>query len=215
MTEKKEPLQAKQAVEDTPEIDETEISGSETALEEPADADEAAEAPAEDAVDADEAEGEQEAEDSPEAALAAERDQLQDRLLRLNAEFDNYKKRMIRENSERLRYSSFALLAELLPALDNLERAIDHAKKEESSRESMVEGLEMVHKMTQDTLVKHGVSKIAAQGEVFDPTRHQAVGMVETEDVPSNHVAEECLVGYTLHERILRPAMVRVAGRQA
>ena len=98
--------------------------------------------------------------------------------------------------------------------MDNLERAIAHAKKEESTRENMIEGLELVCKMTMDTLVKHGVSKISAQGEVFDPTRHQAVGMVETTDVPNNHVAEECQVGYTLHERILRPAMVRVAGNK-
>ena len=206
MTEQKEALQAKEAVESTPELDEAATPANEVEPEGATETDEAAAAAAEE-------DGESETDEFPEAPLVAERDQLQDRLLRLNAEFDNYKKRMIRENSERLRYSSFELLAGLLPTLDNLERAIDHAKKEESTRESMIEGLELVCKMAQDTLVKHGVSKISAQGEVFDPTRHQAVGMVETTDVPSNHVAEECLVGYTLHERILRPAMVRVAGK--
>lgn len=210
MTEQKEPLQAKESPGLPTEADDTAAPVNEA---EPAEEPEAEEAPEVSDDDAAEPEAEAEAEVSAEAALAAERDQLQDRLLRLNAEFDNYKKRMIRENSERLRYSSFDLLAGLLPTLDNLERAIDHAKKEESTRESMVEGLEMVYKMAQDTLGKHGVSKISAQGEVFDPTRHQAVGMVETKEVPGNHVAEECQVGYTLHERILRPAMVRVAGK--
>jgi molecular chaperone GrpE len=213
MTEQKEPLQAKEAVKDTPELNEAVTPENEAGFEGATGVDEAAEASAAEVGVAEE-DDESEADESPEAALAAERDQLQDRLLRLSAEFDNYKKRMIRENSERLRYSSFELLAGLLPTLDNLERAIAHAKKEESTRENMIEGLELVCKMTMDTLVKHGVSKISAQGEVFDPTRHQAVGMVETTDVPNNHVAEECQVGYTLHERILRPAMVRVAGNK-
>ena len=130
MTEQKEPLQAKEAVKDTPELNEAVTPENEAGFEGATGVDEATEASAAEVGVAEE-DDESEADESPEAALAAERDQLQDRLLRLNAEFDNYKKRMIRENSERLRYSSFELLAGLLPTLDNLERAIAHAKKEE------------------------------------------------------------------------------------
>ncbi len=140
-------------------------------------------------------------------------DEVQGRYQYLNAEFENYKKRMVRENSERLKYSNGDLIKELLPSLDNLERAIDHAKKEESSRESMIEGLEMVYKMAQESLVKFGVARIDASGQVFDPNLHQAVGMVDAGEVPENHVAEQLQAGYTLYDRVLRPSMVRVAGK--
>ncbi len=140
-------------------------------------------------------------------------DEVQGRYQYLNAEFENYKKRMVRENSERLKYANGDLIKELLPSLDNLERAIDHAKKEESSRESMIEGLEMVYKMAQESLVKFGVTRVDASGQVFDPNLHQAVGMVDAEEVPENHVAEQLQAGYTLYDRVLRPSMVRVAGK--
>ena len=138
---------------------------------------------------------------------------MQDRYLRLNAEFDNYKKRMMRENSDRLKYFNMELIKELLPSVDNLERAISHAGDENSDLENMIEGLQMVYKGMQEAFGKFGVSEIESIGKEFDPNCHQAVGMIESQKVPENHVAEECLKGYYLHDRIIRPTMVRVSGK--
>ena len=138
---------------------------------------------------------------------------MEERFLRVNAEFENYKKRMIRESSDRLKYFHLDLIKELLPSLDNLERAISHAKSENNDVDSMIEGLEMVNKMTHEVFEKFGVSRVDTIGEVFDPNFHQAVGVVESDSVPENHIVEECLGGYLLHDRIIRPAMVRVSGK--
>jgi len=139
--------------------------------------------------------------------------EMQDRYLRLNAEFDNYKKRMMRENSDRLKYFNMELIKELLPSVDNLERAISHAGDENSDLENMIEGLQMVYKGMQEAFGKFGVSEIESIGKEFDPNCHQAVGMIKSQEVPENHVAEECLKGYYLHDRIIRPTMVRVSGK--
>jgi molecular chaperone GrpE len=139
--------------------------------------------------------------------------EMQDRYLRLNAEFDNYKKRMMRENSDRLKYFNMELIKELLPSVDNLERAISHAGDENSDLENMIEGLQMVYKGMQEAFGKFGVSEIESIGKEFDPNCHQAVGMIESQEVPENYVAEECLKGYYLHDRIIRPTMVRVSGK--
>jgi molecular chaperone GrpE len=139
--------------------------------------------------------------------------EMQDRYLRLNAEFDNYKKRMMRENSDRLKYFNMELIKELLPSVDNLERAISHAGDENSDLENMIEGLQMVYKGMQEAFGKFGVSEVESIGKEFDPNCHQAVGMIESQEVPENHVAEECLKGYYLHDRIIRPTMVRVSGK--
>ena len=138
---------------------------------------------------------------------------MEERFLRVNAEFENYKKRILRENSERFKYFNLDLIKELLPSLDNLERAIAHAKSENKDFESMIEGLEMVNKMTHEVFEKFGVSRIDTVGEIFDPNIHQAVGVVQSDSVPENHIVEECLGGYLLHDRIIRPAMVRVSGK--
>ena len=139
--------------------------------------------------------------------------EMQDRYLRLTAEFDNYKKRMMRENSDRLKYFNMELIKELLPSVDNLERAISHAGDDNSDLENMIEGLQMVYKGMQEAFGKFGVSEIESIGKEFDPNCHQAVGMIESQEVPENHVAEECLKGYYLHDRIIRPTMVRVSGK--
>ena len=139
--------------------------------------------------------------------------EMQDRYLRLNAEFDNYKKRMMRETGDRLKYFNMELIKELLPSVDNLERAISHAGEDHSDLENMIEGLQMVYKGMQEAFGKFGVSEIESIGKEFDPNCHQAVGMIESQEVPENHVAEECLKGYYLHDRIIRPTMVRVSGK--
>ena len=138
---------------------------------------------------------------------------MEERFLRVNAEFENYKKRIARENSERFKYFNLDLIKEFLPSLDNLERAITHAKSENKDFDSMIEGLEMVNKMTHEVFEKFGVSRVNTVGEVFDPNIHQAVGVVQSDSVPENHIVEECLGGYLLHDRIIRPAMVRVSGK--
>ena len=156
------------------------------------------------------------AEETEEDLLEKERSHasnMEERFLRVNAEFENYKKRIIRENSERLKFFNLDLIKELLPSLDNLERAITHAKSENKDFESMIEGLEMVNKMTHEVFEKFGVSRVNTVGEIFDPNIHQAVGVVQSDSVPENHVVEECLAGYLLHDRIIRPAMVRVSGK--
>ncbi len=159
---------------------------------------------------------EPESEPTQEELLEKERSRahkMEDRYLRVNSEFENYKKRMIRESSDRLKFFNLDLIKELLPSLDNLERAISHAKIDNTDVESMIEGLEMVNKMTHEVFEKFGVSRVNTVGEVFDPNIHQAVGVVESDSVPENHVVEECLGGYLLHDRIIRPAMVRVSGK--
>ena len=138
---------------------------------------------------------------------------MEDRYLRVNAEFENYKKRMIRESSDRFKFFNLDLIKGLLPSLDNIERAISHAKSDQTDVESMIVGLEMVNKMTHEVFEKFGVSRIKTVGEEFDPNFHQAVGVVDSDSVPDNQVVEECLGGYSLHGRIIRPAMVRVTGK--
>jgi molecular chaperone GrpE len=138
---------------------------------------------------------------------------MEDRYLRVNAEFENYKKRMIRESSDRFKFFNLDLIKGLLPSLDNIERAISHAKSDHTDVESMIVGLEMVNKMTHEVFEKFGVSRIKTVGEEFDPNFHQAVGVVDSDSVPDNQVVEECLGGYSLHGRIIRPAMVRVTGK--
>ena len=139
---------------------------------------------------------------------------LQDRLLRMNAEFENYKKRMAKENMEKFKYYHMGLIKELLPALDSLEQAIEHGQKENAAVEAILEGIQMVYKLNQEALEKFSVSKIQAVGEPFDPAFHQAVGTVESETVPEDHVADQFQVGYLLHDRVVRPAMVRVSKKQ-
>jgi len=138
---------------------------------------------------------------------------MEDRYLRVNAEFENYKKRMLRESSDRFKFFNLDLIKELLPSLDNIDRAISHAKSDNTDLESIIVGLEMVDKMTHEVFEKFGVTRVKTVGEEFDPNIHQAVGVDDSASVPDNQVVEECLGGYTLHGRIIRPAMVRVSGK--
>ena len=138
---------------------------------------------------------------------------MEDRYLRVNAEFENYKKRMLRESSDRFKFFNLDLIKELLPSLDNIDRAISHAKSVNTDVASIIVGLEMVDKMTHEVFEKFGVTRVKTVGEEFDPNIHQAVGVDDSASVPDNQVVEECLGGYTLHGRIIRPAMVRVSGK--
>lgn len=133
----------------------------------------------------------------------------QDRFLRERAELENFKKRMQREKNEAVRYASEPLLRDLLPIVDNLERALAHGSATEG--QSVVDGVQLVLKALLDTLARYGVKRLEAVGEPFDPAKHQAIAQVESAEHPANHVAEQHLIGYQLHDRLLRPAMVSVS----
>jgi molecular chaperone GrpE len=139
--------------------------------------------------------------------LKAERDALLDRLARLQAEFDNARKRGVREQQEFREYASADVIKNFLPILDSFERAL----KAGGDAADFRAGVELIYRQFQDALQKIGVQPIAAVGQVFDPRIHEAVEMVDTTEVPDHHVVDELQRGYKYKERLLRPAMVRVA----
>jgi molecular chaperone GrpE len=139
--------------------------------------------------------------------LRAERDSLLDRLARSQAEFENARRRAGREQQEFRDYATVDVIRSLLPALDSFERALQ-VKAEAGDFRS---GVELIYKQLQDALSKLGVRRIPAKGEQFDPRHHEAIELVETTDAPDHEVLEELQHGYKLKERLLRPAMVKVA----
>jgi len=138
---------------------------------------------------------------------------LQDKYLRLAAEFDNYKRLSLREQRDSARFANEGLLKELLPILDNLERAV-RSSKEKQRRDGLIQGVELTLKQFMETLAKFGVRPIASVGQAFDPSRHEAVARVESNTVPAGSVVDEFQRGYYLHDRILRPAMVTVSANE-
>jgi molecular chaperone GrpE len=140
--------------------------------------------------------------------LKTERDQLFDRLARLQAEFENYRKRSAREQQEFRDYALANAVTSLLPVLDSLELALKNSTGEKTDIRA---GVELVRKQFADVLAKLGLREIPAEGEPFDPQYHQAIEMVETDKVPDHHVLEQLQRGYKLKDRLIRPAMVRVA----
>jgi molecular chaperone GrpE len=134
-----------------------------------------------------------------------------DRVLRERAELENFKKRMQREKADALRFASEPLIRDLLPVVDNLERAVEHA----GSGQSVVEGVRLVLKSLQDILERHGVKRIEAVGAPFDPSRHEAMAQVESAEHEPNRVVAQHHSGYLLHDRLLRPALVSVSSRKS
>ena len=143
--------------------------------------------------------------------LVEERDMLQDRLLRRQAEFENYKKRVERERSEHIQSATVELIRELLGVLDSFDLAIRNAASQGSAGEDMLRGLDLVYKQLLDTLGRFGLKVIEAKGQPFDPNFHQAISTVPSDDVPENTVVEEFRRGYTLNGKLLRAAMVAVS----
>lgn len=131
-----------------------------------------------------------------------------ERYLRAEAELENFKKRMRREQEETLKFALSPLLKDLFGIVDNLERALEHANDESGS---LAEGIEMVNKQLQDILTNHGVRRIEAKGQAFDPNLHDAMSMVESQEMEENMVVDEFQAGYELHGRVLRPARVSVS----
>lgn len=139
--------------------------------------------------------------------LEGERDQLLDRLARLQAEFENARKRTERERVEFRDYAVGNVVEQFLPVLDNFELAL----KSTGSEQQLRSGVELIVKQMEEILRQLQVLPVAAVGEPFDPRHHEALGTVERDDMPDQHVAEEIRRGFKLRERLLRPALVRVA----
>jgi molecular chaperone GrpE len=139
--------------------------------------------------------------------LKAERDSLLDRLARAQAEFENARRRASKEQQDFRDYATVDTVKSLLPVIDSFERALQ-VKSEPGDFRS---GVELIYKQLQDALAKLGVRPIPAKGEPFDPHVHEAIEMVETSDVTDHEVLEELQRGYKLKDRLLRPAMVKVA----
>src|SRR5271166_2354687 len=140
--------------------------------------------------------------------LRAERAAYLDRAARIQAEFENFRKRNAKAQEEYRDYALADALKTLLPILDSLDNAL---KTKAASLEDFHSGIELIDKQFHDVLVKLGVEPIVTEGAAFDPNVHQAIQMVDTDEAEDNHVIDELQRGYTLKDRLLRPAMVRVA----
>jgi molecular chaperone GrpE len=148
-----------------------------------------------------------------EAELATAREEARqnhERWLRERADLENVKKRAARERTETIRFANEQILKDVLPIVDNLERAVEHARSG-GDGQPLVEGVALVLKALLDVLERHGVMRIEAKGAPFDPAHHEAMAHVETEEHAPNSVVEEHQSGYRLNDRLLRPALVSVA----
>lgn len=155
--------------------------------------------------------------DPPEADLAAaleaqraETERFRDLYLRERAELENYKKRIHRDHAEAMRYAAARLTRDLAEVIDNLERAVEHAQGGGNGT-SLVEGVRLVLQGALDVLARHGITRIEATGEPFDPSRHEAVASEHVPDTEPNRVVRQFLPGYALHDRVVRPAKVSVS----
>ena len=138
--------------------------------------------------------------------------QERSRRIRLQADFDNHKKRVEREREVDQRQASARVVQNLLPVLDNFERAISSASSGESDS-SFHRGVQLIFRQVLDELRREGLEAVDTVGQPFDPARHEAVATEEHTDLPHHTIIEELLRGYTLHERLLRPALVKVSTR--
>jgi molecular chaperone GrpE len=144
------------------------------------------------------------------AAKEKEAKENYDRYLRQVAELENFRKRTSRDRGEAIRFANEELIRDLLPIVDNLERAVAHSK-DGGNGKPLVEGVEMVLKGLFDVLAKHGVIQISAVGQSFDPGKHEAIAQIESGTHNPNTIVEEHHKGYVLRDRLLRPSLVTVA----
>ncbi len=150
------------------------------------------------------------AEPEPDGTATEEPDPRDARYLRLAADFENFKRRKGQELTDARRYESEDAARALLPVLDNLRRAVEHAG-EAGAEEFFVSGLQLVVREFEAALQRIGVVPVPAIGEPFDPAIHEAIAAEEADDVTEDTVIDELVPGYRLHDRLLRPAIVRVA----
>jgi molecular chaperone GrpE len=139
-------------------------------------------------------------------------DQLNDKYLRLNAEYQNYRKRVEKEKSDIFKYGHEKFIMEMLPIMDNFERALAASVSDEAAtvENKVLDGIKMIKKGLDELFAKHHVNKIEALGQPFDPIKHHAVMTVEAEDGESDHVIEVFQEGYLLNDKVIRPSMVKV-----
>ena len=148
------------------------------------------------------------------AKKTEESKELNDKYLRLAAEFDNYKRLSQRDQRDQIRFGNEQLLKELLPVVDNLERAIK-ASQNGGSSDVLIQGVDLTLKQLTGALTRFHAIPVETVGQPFDPATHQAVTSVASEKVPERHVVDEFQKGYLLHDRILRAAMVSVSTGRA
>ena len=134
-----------------------------------------------------------------------------DLYLRTRADLDNYRKRAQREKEDLGRFANENLLRELLPVVDNLERAVAHAREGGAGDDSLLEGVEMTLGQLRKVFERSGVTPVEAVGKPFDPSCHEAMGQLESDQLPPGSVVQELQRGYLLNQRLLRPAMVMVS----
>ena len=153
---------------------------------------------------------EENSEDPLQAALTEAADN-KDLYLRALADLENYRKRAQREKEDAMRFANDNILRNIIPVLDNLERAIEHARTSTDDQGGLFEGVEMTLDQFHKVLESSGVTPIEAMDQMFDPNFHQAMGQIPTGDQPPNTVVQELQKGYLLNSRLLRPSMVMVA----
>lgn len=142
---------------------------------------------------------------------AAELEELRDKMLRTAADYENSKKRFAREKEGFIRFANERLIREFLPILDNLDRAVQHAKTHKDSRESVLDGVEIIRKHFYELLKSHGLERQQVLGKKFDPHQHEALGEIEDPKAEDGTILDEVEGGYLYQGRLLRPAKVRIA----
>ncbi|MDQ6421137.1 nucleotide exchange factor GrpE [Paenibacillus sp. LHD-117] len=162
-------------------------------------------------AEAQNADVEEQAEDTRYAELAKHADESQQRYLRAQADFDNFRRRTAKEKEELAQYASMKLIGQLVPIVDNFERAIAAASSN-SDYESLAKGVDMIFRQLSQTLEAEGLKAIESVGQPFNPEFHQAIMQVESDEHEEGIVVEEVQKGYMLKEKVLRPAMVKVSG---
>lgn len=141
--------------------------------------------------------------------LQREKDDLYDRLLRKQADFENYRKRAEKEKREFQQYALSAFVLDLIPILDNFERALSHMDEELDAQNRR--GVELIYRQLRDAMEKKGLRPVETEGHLFDPNFHEAIGRELRDDLPENTILEELQKGYFFHDRLLRPALVKVS----
>jgi molecular chaperone GrpE len=139
-----------------------------------------------------------------------------DHFVRLQAEFENFRRRSLKEKQESLRFGHQNLVKDLLSAVDNLERAMEHGAQNAGAEvRGVLDGIALVHREILAALEKHGVSQIDAAGQIFDPAVHEAIGQIPSSGVPANTVVQVLQKGYVIHDRMVRPSRVLVSREPA
>ena len=143
-------------------------------------------------------------------------DELSEQSLRLQAEFENFRRRSLKEKQESFKFGHQNLVKDLLSAVDNLERALEHGAQNAGPEvRGILDGVELVHREFLGALAKHGVKEVEAEGKLFDPADHEAMGQVPNTEVPPNTVLQVLQKGYVIHDRMLRPARVIISREAA